>query len=88
MTPHSGIQRLRRSAGFTPTDSVDYFYSFVNDLNGQLESMLTGQREFLQKNLKRPVEPLAKKPADVAVTKEEQQDINGSTFVLTLVRKE
>lgn len=56
---------------------MDYFYTFVEDMNGQLAEMLDTQRDFLVKNLKRSVEPIVKKRAEVKALMEEKQEVEG-----------
>ncbi|KAG0224807.1 isoleucine--tRNA ligase [Actinomortierella wolfii] len=80
------VQRLRKKAGLEPTDSVVYFYEFTKDLNNALEQVLKEQEETLVKALKRTLQPVSAKAADADVIIVEEQDVNGSTFNLTLVR--
>ena len=70
------IQRLRRAAGLNPTEDVDYFCSFVSDMNDQLADMLEGQREFLNKSLKRDVTVWKSAGASVKVIKEEELEVS------------
>ena len=77
------VQRLRKKAGFNPTDTVDMFYSFTKDLDNQLDQMLQEQKDLLNKTLRRlPIAAKAGEKYDIT----EEQEISGSSFALSLKR--
>jgi isoleucyl-tRNA synthetase len=80
------VQRLRKKSGLNPTDPIDYYYDLVEDVNEQLSKMFVSQTDFLSTSLKRPVYQRVEIQAGVTIVAEENQEINGSTFALTLVR--
>lgn len=78
------VQRGRKALKLNPTDDVTVYYRLVQDLNGQLAEMLTGRKDFLEKNLK-------SKSVQVDGTTEghlapEEIEINGSKILLGLVK--
>jgi isoleucyl-tRNA synthetase len=78
------VQRLRKKAGLLPTDDVLYYYSLTLDENGQLRNMLDGQKDLLNKYLKQEV--LEKEASGNNIIFEEEQEINGSKFMLSLAK--
>ncbi|KAF9967678.1 isoleucine--tRNA ligase [Mortierella alpina] len=80
------VQRLRKKAGLEPTDMIHMYYEFTQDMNQALEQVIQQQEETLVRVLKRSLYPIASKKASDAVIIEEAQEVNGSTFNLTLVR--
>jgi len=80
------VQRLRKKAGLEPTDMIHMYYKFTQDLNNALEQVIKEQDETLVRALKRSLEPISMKKDGEAVIIEEEQEVNGSTFNLTLVR--
>ncbi|WFD44811.1 isoleucine--tRNA ligase [Malassezia psittaci] len=80
------IQRLRKKAGLQPTDSIDYFYRFTNDMTDVLEEVMKTQSDVFQRNLRRVPLPASELPSDADVVFEEEQEVNEAKFLLTLVR--
>lgn len=78
------VQRLRKKAGLNPTDEVDVYYEMLTDVEEQLSQMMVGQTEVLGKSLKR--QPINKKQLSTHPTIEEEQEINGSKFLLSLLK--
>ena len=80
------VQRLRKKAGLNPTDEVDVYYRFISDVNEQLAEMIKSQDGLLTKTLKS--KPLLIDNADDPVEENgiavEEQEIQGSTFILKL----
>ncbi|KAF9314555.1 isoleucine--tRNA ligase [Podila horticola] len=80
------VQRLRKKANLEPTDMIHMYYEFTQDMNNALEQVIKGQEESLVKSLKRTLYPISSKKSADAIIIEEAQEVNGSTFNLTLVR--
>ncbi|RKP10622.1 isoleucyl-tRNA synthetase [Thamnocephalis sphaerospora] len=83
------VQRLRKKSGLQPTDAVHTYYRVVKDVDDQLVNVFNNRMALITKTLKRALLPADKCPADVAtadVLAEEEQEINGATFVVKLVR--
>ncbi|KAI9297973.1 isoleucyl-tRNA synthetase [Neoconidiobolus thromboides FSU 785] len=78
------VQRLRKKANLQPSDDVLYHYSFINDPI-ELEKVINSQKEMLKKTLKRELSNTKVGSADKVII-EEQQEVNGSTFMLYLVK--
>ena len=79
------IQRLRKKAELLPTDDVLYYISLKDDKDFQLRNMLDQQSELLEKYLKQEI--IEKEIFGHEEIIREEQEINGSTFSLTLTRK-
>ncbi|KAJ3369980.1 isoleucine--tRNA ligase [Allomyces arbusculus] len=79
------VQRLRKKAGLVPTDNVDYFYKFSEDPNNQLVEAMAKEAEFIVKTLKRTLLPSFQRDPKKKVIAEEEQEVSGSKFVLSLV---
>lgn len=77
------VQRLRKKAALSPIDEVRYLYKITTDVENQLDGMFETQNETLFKYLKQEVEAYV----EVEFLLEEEQDINGSKFILALARK-
>eukprot|EP00158_Paraphelidium_tribonemae_P007372 Partr_v1_DN28221_c0_g2_i2_m75238 putative isoleucyltRNA synthetase len=79
------VQRLRKKAGLNQTEDVDVYYSLMSDLEQQLATTMLSHSDLLVKNLKRaPISSNPKSASNIII--DEQQDIRGSTFMLTLTR--
>ncbi|CAG8520180.1 6354_t:CDS:10 [Ambispora gerdemannii] len=91
------VQRLRKKAGLQPTDPVITYYRFTKDPGNQIERVLqTPAAGIIVKTLKRPLvshtekqkiedeEPDDSKRSEIII--EEEQEVNESTFILTLVK--
>ncbi|KAL7746644.1 isoleucine--tRNA ligase [Sorochytrium milnesiophthora] len=77
------VQRLRKKAGLEPTDVVDYLYTILSDAQeNQLERIFASQAAYLTKSLQRAVQAGKKASDDKAVVAAEEQEVNGSRFVL------
>ncbi|KAI0226422.1 isoleucine--tRNA ligase [Massospora cicadina] len=77
------VQRLRKKANLQPHQAVGYHVRFIRDPFG-LEGILARQREAVVKVLKREVvcrPPISQR----GVIVEEEQEVNGAAFSLTLV---
>ncbi|KAI9184458.1 isoleucine--tRNA ligase [Blastocladiella emersonii ATCC 22665] len=79
------VQRLRKKAGLVPTDVVDYLYKITEDPNAQLATVLSTQADFIAKTLKKTLLPSFQRGAAQKLVMEEEQEANGSKFMLTLV---
>lgn len=92
------VQRLRKKAGLVATDDVKMEYHLVNDPIG-LADVLIDQEEAIGKALRRPLEKahvtdLVVNMEDIipevkdrdALILEEEQEINGATFMLRLLK--
>ncbi|WFD00751.1 isoleucine--tRNA ligase [Malassezia yamatoensis] len=80
------IQRLRKKAGLQPTDSIEYFYRFTNDMTDVLDEVMKTQSGVFQRNLRRVPRPASELSSDADVVFEEEQEVNEAKFLLTLVR--
>lgn len=80
------IQRLRKKAGLQPTDAIDYFYRFTEGMTEALDDVMKTQSEVFTRNLRRVPRPAAELPNDAEVVFEEEQEVNDTKFLLTLVR--
>ncbi|KAG9291531.1 hypothetical protein G9A89_021950 [Geosiphon pyriformis] len=89
------IQRLRKKAGLQPTDPVITYYRITKDPANQLERvLLTPAADIILKTLKRPLVPHTEKAKNEAtnggkleeIIIEDEQEVNDSTFILTLVK--
>ncbi|TPX70658.1 isoleucine---tRNA ligase [Spizellomyces sp. 'palustris'] len=80
------VQRLRKEAGLQPTDEVLYYYKLVEDPSDELAKVLDGQREFLLKALKQPIEHLDQRKPDANIIFEKDQEVSNSKFLLSLVK--
>lgn len=78
------VQRLRKKTNLQPHEEVSYFVKFIQDPIG-LEAIIGRQQENLVKILKRQV--VCNPPStQQGIIVEEEQEVNGATFSLTLVR--
>ncbi|CAG8595968.1 6726_t:CDS:10 [Ambispora leptoticha] len=87
------VQRLRKKAGLQPTDPVITYYRFTKDPSNQIERVLqTPAADIIKKTLKRPLVPhterlkLENRELGNETIIEEEQEVNESTFILTLVK--
>jgi len=80
------IQRLRKKAGLQPTDEIDAFYGFAEGVGAALDEIIQSQRDLFTKAIRRAPRPAAEMPADAARVCEEEQEVNDTKFLLTLVR--
>jgi isoleucyl-tRNA synthetase len=79
------VQRLRKKAELQPTDDVLYFCKLTEDKDEQLKKMLAEQKELLDKYLKQDVlESVTSELKGLII--EEEQNINGSKFLLALAK--
>ncbi|KAI8326453.1 isoleucyl-tRNA synthetase [Martensiomyces pterosporus] len=78
------VQRLRKKAGLLAVDDVSYYYQITEDPEDVLATVLSAQAEFLRRSLKQDLQLFSEKKAEAFA--EEEQDINGSKFVLAFVR--
>lgn len=69
------VQRLRKKAGLNPTDRVNLYYRFVEDLDNQLDLMLKSQTQFLQESLKDLPIPADKFPAGTKPLLEQEDEV-------------
>jgi isoleucyl-tRNA synthetase len=77
------VQRLRKKIGLVATDEVTYYLELKkDDANQQLFSAFESQKENIIKTLKQPFLDMKDRPAAKRVIVEEEQDVNGGTFVL------
>ncbi|KAJ9080766.1 isoleucine--tRNA ligase [Entomophthora muscae] len=78
------VQRLRKKTNLQPHEEVNYFVKFIQDPIG-LEGIISRQQDSLVKILKREI--VCNPPSSQAgIIVEEEQEVNGATFFLTLVR--
>jgi isoleucyl-tRNA synthetase len=80
------VQRLRKKANLQPQDNVDYYYQFHQDPEQQLEHVLLSQKAFLNKALRRDLVPLNNRQSEAEIVIEEDQEVAGTTFLLSLVK--
>ncbi|KAJ2762507.1 isoleucine--tRNA ligase, partial [Coemansia nantahalensis] len=78
------VQRLRKKAGLSPVDDVQYYFQIVHDPEGALASVFDAQEEHLARLVKQPIRPMSARPAGAFV--EEEQEVNDAKFVLAFVR--
>lgn len=64
------IQKLRKKVGLIPTDKVTVYLEGADSLKQVIEEFT----EFIQKNIKAPIEPLTKAPADAKFLIQEKFD--------------
>ncbi|KAI8923381.1 tRNA synthetases class I-domain-containing protein [Entophlyctis helioformis] len=81
------VQRLRKKAALQPTDEVLYYYALTTDPDDQLSTMIPAQEATLTRYLKQAFLPATAKASGAKVITEEEQEVNGSKFVLYLVEK-
>lgn len=79
------VQRLRKKTNLQPHEEISYYIQFTSDAS-DLQGVLTRQREILLKVLKRDILLNSSRSPSVTVIVEETQEVNGSSFVLTLAR--
>ncbi|CAO3675148.1 unnamed protein product [Umbelopsis ramanniana] len=80
------VQRLRKKANLLPTDNVLTYYQFTKDVGDALDTVIKTQTDVIVKVLKKPLIDASEKKADAEVLAEEEQEVNGSTFNLVLVK--
>lgn len=82
------IQRLRKKAGLNQLDVVDVYYDMIEDVEEQLGKMFISQSGYLEKALKRlPIDQKTDSGnSSQPAMAEEDQEISGSKFKLTLVK--
>jgi len=78
------VQRLRKKALLAQTDEVNYHVKIVEDPNDQIKNVLASQKEYLKNSLKQDIEDLSARSASANVIAEEEQEVNGSKFLLSL----
>ena len=84
------VQRLRKKAGLVATDDVKMEYRLLQDPIG-LAEVLQDQQEAIVKALRRPLEQahvteIVADDRDKSLIMEEEQEINGATFTLSLLK--
>ncbi|KAI8904305.1 tRNA synthetases class I-domain-containing protein [Gorgonomyces haynaldii] len=77
------VQRLRKKANLQPTDNVAYELKMLEDPDHQIQTVLQSQQETLNRYLKRDIGQYVGQD----VIMEEEQEVNGSKFLLALIRQ-
>ena len=80
------VQRLRKKAGLQATDEIDAFYSFADGVGKELDEIIRSQPDLFTRAMRRvprPAEEMAESPDIVCA---EEQEVNDTKFMLTLVR--
>jgi len=80
------VQRLRKKANLLPTDNVLTYYQFTKDVGEALETVIKTQNDVIVKVLKKPLYNVSEKAGNAEGLAEEEQEVNGSTFNLVLVK--
>ncbi|KAI8896317.1 tRNA synthetases class I-domain-containing protein [Globomyces pollinis-pini] len=80
------VQRLRKKAGLQPTDDVIYYAKLTEDPEKALANVLTTQAELLNRYLKQDIITSSTKNTGAELIIEEEQEVNGSKFLLSLVK--
>eukprot|EP01114_Cavostelium_apophysatum_P008374 TRINITY_DN2080_c0_g1_i1.p1 TRINITY_DN2080_c0_g1~~TRINITY_DN2080_c0_g1_i1.p1 ORF type:complete len:1229 (-),score=422.42 TRINITY_DN2080_c0_g1_i1:80-3766(-) len=78
------IQKLRKKAGIVPTDPIQVFY----EAKGDLEKVMSLQKDFVRNNIGVPLSHLSNKPASAVQILSEDSDINGAKLNVVLARLE
>ncbi|ORY85549.1 tRNA synthetases class I-domain-containing protein [Protomyces lactucae-debilis] len=79
------VQRLRKQAGLLATDDVAMHYKLIDDKAG-LEEAIKQNEELFVRSLRANVVAAGTANSSGEVIAEEEQDVAGSTFLLTLLR--
>lgn len=77
------VQRLRKKAGLLPTDEINMYYRITNDPKNELATVFKSQ-EVIVKILKKPLEDINAKSADVPVFAEEGQEVSAYSILFLL----
>jgi isoleucyl-tRNA synthetase len=78
------VQRLRKKAELEATDDVVYHYQITQDENSQLKSVMVDQVELLRRYLKQDL--IIGETKGEKLIMEEEQEVNGSKFMLGLMK--
>ncbi|PKI82307.1 Ils1p [Malassezia vespertilionis] len=80
------IQRLRKKAGLQATDEIDAFYRFTSGMSDALDEVMQSQTDVFTRNIRRAPKRAATMPQGAEIVFEEEQEVNDTKFMLTLVR--
>ncbi|WFD36423.1 isoleucine--tRNA ligase [Malassezia cuniculi] len=80
------VQRLRKKAGLQATDEIDAFYSFQDGVGAELDEIIRSQPELFTRALRRVPRPASEMSESADIVFSEEQEVNDTKFVLTLVR--
>jgi isoleucyl-tRNA synthetase len=85
------IQRLRKKTGLKPTDKIDYYYEFVQDMSAQLKHIIEKPSKHLDEYLQQRIYPINQIRIDEnggikTVIASEEQEILDDRFVLHFYR--
>jgi isoleucyl-tRNA synthetase len=78
------VQRLRKKAALEATDDVIYHYQITKDENSQLKDVMDCQVELLRRYLKQDL--IIGETKGIKLIIEEEQEVNGSKFMLGLMK--
>ncbi len=79
------VQRLRKKVGLNPTDDLDIYYRFIEDMGDQLKEMLVSQKDFLVKNLKTSPRHETERPAGTVILGNEEQEVSNDLPLRTFL---
>jgi len=80
------VQKLRKKAGLQATDDVLVFYEFTSGETELLAKALEEHRETIHRTCRGTPVPVAQRGPDATLLIEEEQEINETKFLLSLVR--
>jgi isoleucyl-tRNA synthetase len=85
------IQRLRKKAGLKPTDKVDYYYEFIQDMSTQLRQIIEKPSKYLDEYLQQRMYPMNLIQTNEitgvkTVIVSEEQEIMDDKFILHFYR--